>query len=195
MSTTVRHERIGMHDRMHVPRSRGAMTGFLLVLLGIWGGLVPFAGPVFGYAYTPDVSWHFTWARLWLEILPAAATFLGGWWLLGTTNRVSGSLGGWLATAGGVWFVIGQPISMLWNSGVPAAGAPAAATSLGRVVEQLGFFTGLGTVIVFLAALALGRLSVIGVRDLRSGTEPVEDHPDNGRVEGRRVARDRPYDE
>lgn len=36
-----------------------------------------------------------------------------------------------------------------------------------RAVEQIGFFTGLGVVIVFLAALALGRLSVIGVREAR----------------------------
>ena len=37
--------------------------------------------------------------------------------------------------------------------------------NLHRVVEQVGFFTGLGIVIVFLAAVALGRFTVIGVRE------------------------------
>src|SRR5260370_106681 len=61
-----------------IPRSRGAVSGVLLILLGAWGGLVPFVGPYFGYAYTPDKAWHFTLARLWLEIVPGAAAVLGG---------------------------------------------------------------------------------------------------------------------
>ncbi|MDQ2789811.1 MAG: hypothetical protein M3Y73_08900 [Actinomycetota bacterium] len=32
-------------------RSRGAMSGFLLVLLGIWGAIIPFVGPYFGYTF------------------------------------------------------------------------------------------------------------------------------------------------
>jgi len=52
-------------------------------------------------------------------------------------------------------------------------GTPVGGT-LTRVVEQIGFFAGLGVVIVFLAALALGRLSVVGVRDraIPAGTPP-----------------------
>ena len=34
--------------------NRGRLTGGLLMLLGAWGALVPFVGPYFGYAYTPD---------------------------------------------------------------------------------------------------------------------------------------------
>jgi hypothetical protein len=158
---------IGMRDRMHVPRSRGATSGLLLMLLGIWGALIPFVGPLFDYAYTPDDAWHFTWGRFWLEIVPGAAAFLGGLWLLGTSNRVSGWIGAWLAAAGGLWFVIGQQVSQLWNDGVPAAGEPASTSNLGRTLEEIGFFTGLGAVIIFLAASALGRMSVVGVRDLR----------------------------
>jgi len=166
-TTSTIHDRLGMRDRMHVPRSRGAGSGLLLVLLGIWGGLVPFLGPVFGYSFTPDDAWNFTSARLWLEILPAAATVLGGLWLMGSSNRISGWVGGWVAAAGGAWFVIGQTVSRLWNDGVPAGGSPAASSNLGQVVEQIGFFTGLGAVIVLLAGMAIGRLSVVGVRDLR----------------------------
>ena len=31
--------------RFDIPRSRGAASGFLLILLGLWGALVPFIGP------------------------------------------------------------------------------------------------------------------------------------------------------
>ncbi len=30
--------------RMRIPRSRGAMSGLLLVILGLWGALIPFVG-------------------------------------------------------------------------------------------------------------------------------------------------------
>ena len=163
-----RHERtLTMHDRLHMPRSRGAASGLLIILLGIWGGLVPFLGPAFGYGFTPDATWHWTWGRALLEVLPAVATVLGGLAMTGSTSRISGSMGAWLAAAGGAWFVIGQWISMLWNAGVMQAGAPTATTDLGQVAEWIGMFLGLGVVIVFLAAAALGRMSVVGVRDVR----------------------------
>jgi hypothetical protein len=190
---TTHHEHLSMYERMHVPRSRGVVTGFLLLVLGVWGGLIPFIGPEFGFAYTPDDSWHFTWGRLWLEILPGVAAALGGLWLLGTSNRLSGSLGGWLAAAGGAWFVVGQSVSQLWNDGVPAAGSPTSSTNSGQVLEQIGFFTGVGVAIVFLAAFALGRLSVVGVRDVRSARDLEEDSPPEAEDErpsiltGRRV--------
>jgi hypothetical protein len=158
---------LGMRDRLHVPRSRGATSGLLLVLLGLWGGLVPFIGPSLGFAFTPDNAWDFTWGRFWLEIVPAAATVLGGLWLMGSSNRISGWVGGWVAAAGGAWFVIGQEVSRLWNDGTFAAGNPTATTNLGHVAEWIGYFLGLGTVIVFLSAFALGRMSVVGVRDVR----------------------------
>ncbi len=41
------------------------------------------------------------------------------------------------------------------------------------VAEHLSFFTGLGVVIVFIAALALGRLAVIGARDVEIVTSRV----------------------
>ena len=67
-----------MTSMLQVPRSRGAVSGTLLVLLGVWGALIPLVGPYFHYAYTPDAAWTFTAGRIWLEIVPGAATFLGG---------------------------------------------------------------------------------------------------------------------
>ncbi|MGH3318830.1 MAG: hypothetical protein ACRDN9_01400 [Streptosporangiaceae bacterium] len=139
----------------------------LLVALGVWGGIIPFVGPLAGYAYTPDTAWTFTMGRLWLEILPAAAAVLGGLMLLGSANRGTASFGGWLAAAGGAWFVVGTILTPLWG-GTGWLGHPIGGQTL-RIVEEIGFFAGLGVAIVFLAALALGRFAVRGVRDVQAG--------------------------
>lgn len=143
------------------------------MLLGIWGGLIPFVGPQFGYAYTPDATWTWTTGRLWLEVLPAVATIIGGFLLTTSANRVIGLWASWLAAVAGTWFIVGPPLSQLWAGGTPQIGTPAATTTLGATVEAIGFFYGLGAVILFLAAAALGRFSVISVRD----TRPVEPAP------------------
>ena len=68
--------------RLRMRRSRGAASGLLLVLLGSWGALIPFVGPYFDFAFTPDQAWVWTTARGWLEVLPGAVTALGGLLLL-----------------------------------------------------------------------------------------------------------------
>lgn len=149
-----------------VPRTRGALNGVLLVLLGVWGGLVPFIGPRFGFAYTPSATWTMTWGRLWLETVPAAATVLGGLILVGSANRVAGLWAAWLAALGGAWFVVGPSVSQVFFSGRSQAGSPLpGGSAVHTMLEELAVFYGLGAVIVFLAAVALGRFSVIGVRE------------------------------
>jgi len=149
---------------MRVPRSRGAVSGFLLVLLGAWGALVPFFGPYLDYSYGTDQTWHWTNARFWLEVLPGAAAALGGLLLLFSAHRVMASLGGWLAALAGAWFIVGQSLAPLLHLG--DVGQPLSHHQGGRTAAQLGYFYGLGVVILFLAAFALGRLAVVGVRDV-----------------------------
>ena len=173
--TSYESDHLTMHDRLHMPRSKGAASGLLIVLLGLWGGLIPFVGPAFDFGFTPDASWQWTDGRLYLEVLPAAATVLGGLAVMGSASRISGSAGAWLAAAGGAWFVVGQWVSMLWNDGVMQAGEPTAATDRGQVAEWLGMFLALGVVIVFLAAMALGRMSLVSVRDARIARERALD--------------------
>ena len=173
-----------MAGMLRVPRSRGALSGFLLVLLGLWGGLITFVGPYFHFAYTPDTAWYYSAGRLWLEILPGAATLLGGLILLGTRTRPVAMFGAWLAALGGAWFAVGRTLAPLWNSsGAMAVGTPIGSTALIRALEEISFFTGLGVVIVFLAATSIGRLSVIGVRDARLAERevvvPDSDVPDS----------------
>jgi hypothetical protein len=147
-------------------RSRGAASGLLLVLLGIWGAIIPFVGPYFHYTFGVTVPWFFTYDRLWLNVLPGIALFLGGLILGPTANRAGGGFGAWLALIGGIWFTIGPVISQLWRVGGLTApiGEPLGSNSL-RVLEQLGYFYGLGALATALAALALGRVTVRSVHD------------------------------
>jgi len=152
--------------------SRGALTGMLLILLGAWGGLIPFVGPYFNYAYTPDTAWHFTLARLWLEILPAAAVMLGGALVMASTQRLLAASGAILAALAGGWFIAGTVVNTIWPPlGVP--GVPAGTSATQRVLEELGLFTGLGAAIIFCAALAIGRFSV-ATADRVEGAVPAD---------------------
>jgi hypothetical protein len=146
-------------------KSRGAVTGPLLMILGAWGALIPFIGHAFGYGYTPSNTWTWSAARGWLEVLPGAVTFVGGFLLTASSNRIPAMIGGWLAAAAGAWFALGTVVSPWWSAG--DIGLPVGTPSH-AVWERLGMFTGLGVVIVFLAAVALGRISVIGVRDVEA---------------------------
>jgi hypothetical protein len=158
---------IQMAGILRVPRSRGALSGVLLILLGAWGALIPLVGPYFHYAYTPDTAWSLTSGRIWLEIAPGAAAFIGGLIVLVSSLRPVAMFGAWLAALAGAWFAAGITLSVLWTKGgVSAIGSPVGGT-VARTAEQIGFFTGLGVVIAFLAALVIGRLSVVGVRDAR----------------------------
>ena len=100
-----------MAGMLRVPRSRGALSGALLVLLGLWGGLIAFVGPYFHFAYTPGTAWTYTSGRLWLEILPGIATVLGGLILLASRVRPVAMFGAWLAALGGAWFAVGRVLS------------------------------------------------------------------------------------
>ena len=170
-----------MAGMLQMRRSRGAFSGFLLILLGLWGALIPFVGPYFNYAYTPDTAWTYSTARLWLEILPGAAVVLGGFLLMIATGRHIALFGALLAAAAGGWFALGTVLSPLWNNHVTMGGSPASSTQYMRIMEQLGFFTALGLVIVFIAAAALGRIASVtsGIRTIEPVTEtgPAETAP------------------
>src|SRR5258708_4368352 len=116
-----------MARMLRMRRSQTAASGMLLVLLGVWGGLIPFIGPYFHYAYTPNKAWDYTTARLWLEILPGAAAFLCGVLLVTAKSRMAAAFGAALAAAAGAWCALGTVLSPLSNHGHPPGGTPARA--------------------------------------------------------------------
>jgi hypothetical protein len=165
--------------RSHIPASRGMLVGALLVILGVWGALIPFVGPYFNYEFGSDSTWDISWQRAWLDIAPGAALVLGGLILIGARRRAVGVVGAWLALAGGIWFAVGPVVAMLWhgvNSAYAPIGAPLNSKNV-QLLELLGYFYGLGALATAIAGFALGRLSVIGVRDVevaaaRTGATP-----------------------
>lgn len=159
--------------------NRGRVSGSILVLLGAWGAIIPFIGPYFGYAYTPDKVWTYTSGRLWLSILPGAAAFLGG--LLIVVSERAGIAGALLAALGGAWFIVGQPITALvQTSGSISPGTPVTSSgaafgaSTMRFLESLGFFYGVGILIVFFAALALGQVAIALLTLRHDNAPPVQ---------------------
>jgi hypothetical protein len=158
------------HRAPHMPRSRGAVTGLLLILLGVWGALIPFIGPIINWAYMADQAWTWTAAKGWLEVFPGAASAVGGLVLLVSGSRASAMVGGWLAVLGGAWFVVGRAFASTLQIG--DVGQPAAPTDLKRALLEVTYFTGLGALIVFLGGAALARVAVRHARDVVV-TEPA----------------------
>jgi len=163
MSRVVANEDV-QGGRMRIPRSRGAASGFLIVVAGLWGALVPFVGPMFDFAYDPDLGSSWTNARGWLEVLPGAVAVVGGFLLLTSRNRATAMLGGWLSVVAGAWFVVGRVMATTLTIG--EIGGPVAQTETKAAWLELTYFYGLGALIVFLGAMGLGRLSVRSVRDV-----------------------------
>lgn len=149
---------------LRMPRSRGALSGLLLIVLGAWGALAPFVGPHLHFAYTPDQPWTWTATRGWLEVLPGAVTVLGGVVLVLSANRATAMMGGWMTVLGGAWLIVGHHLAPLLRIG--EIGEPVASTQARRVLIELAYFPALGALIVFLGGVALGTLSVVSVRDV-----------------------------
>ena len=149
---------------LYMPRTRGAVTGLILIVLGAWGALIPFVGPIFNWAYTVDPAWTWTTAKGWLEVLPGVAAAVGGLLLLAAGNRASAMFGGWLAVFAGAWFVVGRTFAATLNIG--DVGQPLASTDLKRALLEVTYFTGLGALIVFLGGAALARVAVRHARDV-----------------------------
>jgi hypothetical protein len=140
---------------VRLPRTTGVLSGLLVVLLGTWAGFIAFVGPYFDFGFTPDQAWHYSSSRLWLCILPAAVVVLGGLMMIFANRRSTGALGGWLAIAGGAWLIVGPSLSLLWQTNV-GIGSPLGGGHR-QAIEWVGYFYGVGALIVGFAAFATGR--------------------------------------
>src|SRR3954469_23618606 len=153
---------------MRIPRTRGAISGLLLVVLGAWAAIVPFIGPSFDLTIGPDTTFDLTQGRFWLSLLPGVVAALGGLMLLFSANRATAILGAQMGLAAGVWLVIGPTLSQLWSDAPGALGQAgyAAGDEGRRVLEAMAYFYGVGAAITAFAALALGRLTLRSARDV-----------------------------
>ena len=143
--------------RLAMPRTRGAMSGLMILILGAWGAIIPFVGHYLDLVVGADTAWDMTAARFWLSLVPGVVAALGGILLLRSANRATAVLGAQLALAAGIWFVIGRPLSIAWN-GAPWGGGPLGADGT-KALELLLYFSGIGAAITTFAGIALGRVS------------------------------------
>jgi hypothetical protein len=164
---------------LRVPRRRGALGGFFLVILGAWAALAPFVGPYLHFAFTPDKAWTWTSARGWLEVLPGCVIGVAGLILLLTTNRIFAVTATWYAIAGGAWLVVGPQLIHVVNTGSP--GNPIGSSSEKQAAEWLVFFYGLGALVLVVAATLHGRLSMRSLGDVQAArtlaAEPAREVP------------------
>jgi hypothetical protein len=155
------------------------VCGLILLLLGAWGGLAPYVGPYLHFGYTPDTAWAATPGRLYLSAIPGAVVAVCGLVIIVTRSRGLGGTSALVAALGGGWFIAGGGVILLLpasiGSGIVAgtplvgsgvtAGSVLATTVRGAELTYLAFFAGIGAVMVFFGALALGRFSIASYRD------------------------------
>jgi hypothetical protein len=134
-------------------------AGFIILIAGVWGGLIPFVGPSFHFTLGPDHTWAWSASRLYLNVLPAIAAVVGGLFLIGGGPRPLGKIGALLALAGGIWFAVGPDVSYLWHAG--GAQGVAHGHKVRRMLELVTFHSGLGVLITAFAAYALPGLAVL----------------------------------
>jgi hypothetical protein len=161
-----------MNSQVRIRRSRGAVCGAALILLGLWGGLAPFVGPYFHFGFTPDKAWEYNTGRLYLSAVPGAAAVLGGLAVILTRSRIVGVTGSVLAALGGAWLIAGTGITTYLlkvtsiSAGSPLGYDPAAGPyTVHAYLEVLALFSGVGVVILFAAAAACGRVSMLSAKD------------------------------
>ncbi|MFZ0714389.1 hypothetical protein [Mycobacterium sp.] len=157
---------------LHMPRSRGAVSGLVLLILGAWGALIPFIGPYLHLSYTPAEVWVWSTARAWLEVFPGVTAAVGGFLLLVSGNRATAMFGGWLAVIAGAWFVVGRTLSSTLRLG--DVGQPMAATDAKRAVIEIAYFSGLGALIVFVGGAVLARVTIRTARDVELAQRAAE---------------------
>ena len=95
--------------------------------------------------------------------------------MLASSYRPTAHFGAWLAALSGAWFALGSLIGPTWIGMHMTPGTPVGDATT-RTLEQIGFFTGLGVAIVLLAAMAIGRFSVISVRRRQARRPRCGDH-------------------
>ncbi len=127
------------------------IAGALIVLLGAFGLIIPFVGPLFDFGMGPEPAWVLTTSRLVRHVIPGVAVILGGLMLLPPRGgRASRWLGTALAFLGGAWLTV-APVVL-----GPVSGGPIALTD---VLRPLAYHYGTGLLVTALAAFALGRMS------------------------------------
>jgi hypothetical protein len=128
--------------------------GLLIALLGAWAFFVPLVGGYFSFGFDTHSTWLFSGRQWELELVPGVAAFVGGMMLM-MPARGWGWLGGLLAVFAGAWLLVGPSFHEVYASGaLHPIGSPTT-----RALRWVGYFYGVGGLVVYLAGWAQGLFS------------------------------------
>ena len=131
------------------------LIGILTVLLGAWGALVPFIGPLFGYRSHGQGSWHWSELHGLLYVAPGAVAVLFGLVILGrarAVTRAATGFAGLVVAACGAWFVVGPS---LWPTFGTGAVFTPGSTSFDTFVKEVGYNLGVGVLLAVFGGMAM----------------------------------------
>jgi hypothetical protein len=159
-----------MADRVPMRRTRGLVSGLLLILLGAWAGLAPFIAPYGGYGVTPATPWHFDAGRLYFSVMPGAVVLVAGLIVAAGRLRPLAVGSAVIAAIGGIWLGYGTTLTRALFPFRVATTMLAHGTAIGSTPARILLSAGAlyyapGALIVFVAALAIGRISVVAHKD------------------------------
>jgi hypothetical protein len=143
-----------------VPALGVGTLGVLTLLVGAWGGIVPFVGPLFGFSGDGTMAWYWNLPHALLWLAPGAVACAAGLVMLGALPRAMAGFGrigvfgaGLVAALCGAWFVVGPEA---WPVMVRSAGVFAPGGAMHAFVRQIGYSFGPGVLLLAFGALAMG---------------------------------------
>lgn len=146
-------------DGRSVPVAGLGVLGALTLLVGAWGGIVPFIGPLIHNNADGSMSWYWSLPHALLWVAPGAAACLAGAVMLGALPRAMSGFGrlgafgaGALAALSGAWFVVGP---LAWPVLQRSAGVFVPAGPLTMLTHEIGYSFGPGLLLVLLGAMAM----------------------------------------
>lgn len=165
-----RHSGSGTRSLVERHALRMSLVSLGIVVLGAWGGIVPYIGPALGYNALGGTSWVWNLQHALLYLIPGAAAVLGGLVLMGLVprkgrGRFAANLAGALVIVAGAWFVIGPiawPVLYTTNVFVPDS-------ALGNLTHQIGYNLGVGILLV-----AMGSVAAVSGSSRRRAAAPVD---------------------
>jgi drug/metabolite transporter superfamily protein YnfA len=146
------------------------LLGLFGIVVGVWAGLIPLVGPLFGFGMNGAHAWSWNVNRVYFDFLPGAVAVIAGLMLLMSVpaaaaghGRFLAAFGGLLAVLSGAWLVLG-PSAYAAMTGGAAYDTRGAGTSFWSFVLSLGYHLVPGLLLVAFGAWAWGLLPHSRVR-------------------------------
>src|ERR1700678_2025461 len=126
-----------------------------MVVCGVWGAVVPFVGPSFGYRSHGQAAWQWSSMHAVVYLAPGLVAALFGLIILGlgfNPARIVIGLAGFIVVACGAWFVFSPA---LWPTFGTGAVFEPARTAIGNFGNQFGYNLAVGVLLIALGGMAM----------------------------------------